>query len=340
MIWWLAWVILALGQLLIYSLVYKNFLYVIVPDVVISFTAYSGLSIVIWYPLRYFNARSTKLPLLASNIVFTGLVSITIWIIFSKYSLLLLINDSIIYNRYWNVTFPFRLGSGTFIYGMVILTYYLFMSLSDLAEKNAIKTRLESIIRETELKMLRSQINPHFLFNTLNSISSLTVTDPEKARAMVIKLSEFMRYALSRKDEQTVPLRSELENMRLYLDIEKVRFGNRLHYEEQVDKNCLHLKIPVLLLQPLYENAIKFGVHETTGDVSIVTNITCEGEYIQIEIKNNIEGDGNSTHGTGTGLQNVADRIKLYYSGKAFLETKQKENIFTVKLFLPIEDEK
>ena len=83
------------------------------------------------------------------------------------------------------------------------------------------KHRLESLVKETELKMLRSQINPHFLFNSLNSISSLTITDPEKARDMVIKLSDFMRYALSRKDEQPVSLQSELENLRFILILKK-----------------------------------------------------------------------------------------------------------------------
>ena len=141
-----------------------------------------------------------------------------------------------------------------FIYGLVILTYYLFESLTNLSEKKAKEARLESLIKETELKMLRSQINPHFLFNSLNSVSSLTITDPEKARDMVIKLSEFMRYALSRKDEQPVSFRSELENLRLYLNIEKVRFGDRLSIEENIDENCLEIKMPVMLLQPLYEN--------------------------------------------------------------------------------------
>ena len=175
------------------------------------------------------------------------------------------------YQDYWDATLPYRVGTGVFIYGLIILTYYLFVSLSNLSEKNAKEARLESLVRETELKMLRSQINPHFLFNSLNSISSLTITDPEKARDMVVKLSEFMRYALSRKDEQPVTLQNELENLRLYLDIEKVRFGDKLITEEMIDNKCLEFKIPVLLLQPLYENAVKHGVYESTESVKIIT---------------------------------------------------------------------
>ena len=111
------------------------------------------------------------------------------------------VND---YQAYWEATFPYRVGTGVFIYGLIVLAYYLFVSLYNLSEKNVKEARLESLVKETELKMLRSQINPHFLFNSLNSISSLTITNPEKARDMVIKLSEFMRYALSKKDEQPV----------------------------------------------------------------------------------------------------------------------------------------
>ena len=148
------------------------------------------------------------------------------------------------YAAYWDETFPYRIGTGVFIYGLIILTYYLFVSLSNLSEKNAKEARLESLVRETELKMLRSQINPHFLFNSLNSISSLTITDPEKARDMVVKLSEFMRYALSRKDELPVSLQNELDNLRLYLEIEKVRFGDKLITEETIEEECLDFKIP------------------------------------------------------------------------------------------------
>ncbi len=218
------------------------------------------------------------------------------------------IND---YQAYWVATFPYRVGTGVFIYGLIVLAYYLFVSLYNLSEKNAKEARLESLVKETELKMLRSQINPHFLFNSLNSISSLTITNPEKARDMVIKLSEFMRYALSKKDEQPVSLRSELENLRLYLEIEKVRFGDRLSTEENISEKCLDIKMPVMILQPLYENAIKHGVYESTESVRIKTNVSCKNGYLEIVISNNYEQTPSSAKGTGTGLINVSRRLDL-----------------------------
>ena len=240
------------------------------------------------------------------------------------------------YQAYWDATFPYRIGTGVFIYGLIILTYYLFVSLSNLSEKNAKEAKLESLVKETELKMLRSQINPHFLFNSLNSISSLTITDPEKARDMVVKLSEFMRYALSRKDEQPVSLQSELENLRLYLDIEKVRFGEKLTTEEIIETNCLDFKIPVMLLQPLYENAVKHGVYESTESVRIITQAKIIDGYIEIIISNNYDSAPSLRRGTGTGLLNVTRRrLELFYGNKASIKTTKENGIYTVTLYIP-----
>jgi LytS/YehU family sensor histidine kinase len=239
------------------------------------------------------------------------------------------------YQAYWDATFPYRIGTGVFIFGLVILTYYLFVSLHNLAEKNAREARLENLVKETELKMLRSQINPHFLFNSLNSISSLTITDPEKAREMVVKLSEFMRYALSRKDEQPVSLQNELENLRLYLDVEKVRFGDKLTTEENIEPGCLDIKIPVMLLQPLYENAVKHGVYESTESVKIITLAKIIDRYIEITISNNYDPAPSLKRGTGTGLLNVTRRLELFYGNKASIKTSKENGIYTVTLYIP-----
>jgi LytS/YehU family sensor histidine kinase len=185
--------------------------------------------------------------------------------------------------------------------------------------------------------MLRSQINPHFLFNSLNSVSSLTITDPEKARDMVIKLSEFMRYSLSKKDDQPVTLRSELENLRLYLEIEEVRFGDRLTTEEEINAGCLEAVMPVMLLQPLYENAIKHGVYESTESVRIKTKVSCNQGYLDINISNNYDPAPSSVKGTGTGLMNVSRRLDLFYGNRASMQTKKENGIFSVSLFLPFE---
>jgi hypothetical protein len=336
-VWWLVWLFLASGQALLFYFAYGSFIKISIPETLLSLLIYSGLSLSLWYPFNYFNKSETSPSSLILNLVVTGAITITFWVLITKLIMTLALPEQNNYQAYWDATFPYRIGTGVFIYGLTILSYFLFTSMTNLAEKKAREAKLESLVRETELKMLRSQINPHFLFNSLNSISSLTITDPEKARTMVIKLSDFMRYALSRKDEQPVSLRSEFENLRLYLDIEKVRFGERLVTEEKIDGACLDVMVPVMLLQPLYENAVKHGVYESIEKVSIITTASLKDGYLEITISNNFDPEAVAAKGTGTGLLNVSRRLELTFGNKASVSTSKKENVFSVTLFIPAE---
>jgi two-component system, LytTR family, sensor kinase len=336
-VWWLIWLFLAGGQSLLFYYAFGSFSNISAIDSILSLVIYSGIALSLWYPFNFFNTATSSTPALISNLVLSGAISVTLWVLITKFIMQLILPTGNNYQAYWDATFPYRVGTGVFIYGLIILTYFLFISLSNLSEKKAKEARLESLVKETELKMLRSQINPHFLFNSLNSISSLTVTDPEKARSMVVKLSDFMRYALSRKDEQPVSLRSELENIRLYLDIEKVRFGEKLMTEDYIESDCLEFELPVMLLQPLYENAVKHGVYESTETVKIITNARMVDGYIEIIIKNNYDSAPALTRGTGTGLLNVTRRLELFYGNKASIKTLKDNNIYTVTLYLPKE---
>jgi hypothetical protein len=337
-VWWLVWLFLALGQSLLFYYAYGSFTNIGILDSVLSLLIYSGIALSLWYPFSFFNTGEKKITTLISNLVASGAITITLWVVITRFIVLLILPEPNNYPAYWEATFPYRIGTGVFIYGIIILSYYLFISLSNLSEKNAKEARLESLVKETELKMLRSQINPHFLFNSLNSISSLTVTDPEKARTMVVKLSEFMRYSLSGKDEQPVSLRSELENLRLYLDIEKVRFGDKLTTEENIGDDCFEVKIPVMLLQPLYENAVKHGVYESTKSVRIYTLAVITNGYLEITISNNYDQDQLPVkgRGTGTGLQNVSRRLELYYGKKGSFKTTMENGIYTVRIYIPV----
>jgi len=336
-VWWLIWLFLAGGQSLLFYFAYGSFTNIGPVDSIISLLIYSGIALSLWYPFSFFNTGNTKTITLISNLVISGAITVGLWVLITKYAVEVVLPEQNDYQAYWVATFPYRVGTGVFIYGLIILTYYLFISLTNLSEKNAKEAKLESLVKETELKLLRSQINPHFLFNSLNSISSLTVTDPEKARTMVVKLSDFMRYALSRKDEQPVSLRSELENLRLYLDIEKVRFGDKLIMEEDISPGCLECKIPVMLLQPLYENAVKHGVYESTESVKIVTTAKIIEGFIEITISNNYDLVPAIRKGTGTGLLNVSRRLELFYGNKASIKTTKENNIYTVTLYIPAE---
>jgi two-component system, LytTR family, sensor kinase len=334
-VWWLVWLFLSLGQSLLFYFAFGRFTYISIIDSLFSLIFYSGIALSLWYSFSFFNAGEIRPATVASNLILSGVISITLWILLTKYAVQLVLPEQNDYLAYWDATFPYRVGTGVFIYGLVVLSYFLFVSLSNLSEKNAKEARLESLIKETELKMLRSQINPHFLFNSLNSISSLTITDPEKARDMVVKLSEFMRYTLSRKDEQPVSLQNELENLRLYLEIEKVRFGEKLTTEEIIEPGCLDLKIPVMLLQPLYENAVKHGVYESTECVKIRTEAKLSNGYCEIIITNNYSPAPSLKRGTGTGLINVSRRLELFYGKSGSIITSKENGIYSVTLYIP-----
>ena len=334
-IWWLAWLLITAGQLLLYYFAYGSFSRAAIPDGIVSLVIYAGIGLSLWYPFKFFNASGSKNMQVIGNFILSGVTSVTLWILINKYLISVILPTGNDYKAYWDATFPYRIGTGVFIFGIIILVYYLFESLQNLSEKKAREAKLESLVKETELKMLRSQINPHFLFNSLNSVSSLTITNPDKARDMVIKLSDFMRYALSKKDEQPVSLRSELENLRLYLEIEKVRFGDRLSTEENIEEHCLDILMPVMILQPLYENAIKHGVYESTECVNIRTNVKCRNGFLEIVISNNYDPATTPSKGTGTGLINVSRRLDLVYSKQASLKTTKENGIYTVTLFIP-----
>lgn len=334
-VWWLVWLFTTLGQTLLYNFAYGSFTASLIPDAIVSFVTFSGIGLSLWYPFRYIIAASKNTTGVIVNNLLAGIASLSLWLLVTRYGVPLLLPALNDYQDYWVSTFPYRIGTGIFIFVLIMLAYYLFLNLSNLAAKNAKAVELENLVRDTELKMLRSQINPHFLFNSLNSISYLTITDPERAREMLIKLSDFMRYALSKKDEQPVTLRSELENLRLYLEIEKVRFGERLSTEENIEEKCLEIKMPVMILQPLYENAIKHGVYESTECVSIKTKVACKNGYLEIIISNTYETNTTPLKGTGTGLQNVARRLDIFYNKKASIKTSKENGVYTVSLFIP-----
>ena len=138
------------------------------------------------------------------------------------------------------------------------------------------------MVKEAELKSLKYQINPHFIFNSLNSISSLTISDPQKAQEMTIKLSSFLRSTLSKNEKQKSKLSEEISNAKLYLDIEKVRFDDKFEFIEEVENACKDMEVPSMILQPLFENAIKHGVYESLEKVTIKMKCFSEKEYFKI----------------------------------------------------------
>lgn len=213
---------------------------------------------------------------------------------------------------------------------------WMWFYMQDLQEAQLRKADTEKMSREAELSMLRQQLQPHFLFNSLNSISALAGSRPEEARKMIQQLSDFLRGTIRRDDQQIVNLDEELNHLQLYLDIEKVRFGHRLKTVLEKDEACVGMRLPSLLLQPLVENAIKFGLYDTTGEITIRIEARADKNYLLLRIENPFDpATATPRQGTGFGLTSVHRRLYLLYGRHDLLTTKQRENIFHTEVRIP-----
>jgi hypothetical protein len=192
------------------------------------------------------------------------------------------------------------------------------------------------LAREAELASLRQQLQPHFLFNSLNSISALAGSRPEQARKMIQQLSDFLRGTIKKDDQQLVSLGEELKHLELYLEIEKVRFGHRLRTEIDGPDDTLSLKLPSLLLQPLVENAIKFGLYDTIGEITIRIVAHNQDSHLVIRVENPFDPQtAQPRAGTGFGLNSVQRRLYLLYARNDLVTTNQADTLFITEVKIP-----
>lgn len=230
---------------------------------------------------------------------------------------------------HWQIFMAFGL------YDYIVIVYYLVLYYRNFQDKLVHESELKELVKEAELTALKSQINPHFLFNSLNSVSSLTLSRPEQSREMLVKLSTYLRYSLAQDLKELTHLSNELSNIRLYMEIEKVRFGDRLQLDFDLSADCEKFKIPNLILQPLYENAIKFGVHESLEPVCVMTKCSFENDSLKINISNNFDPESIPPKGNGIGLRNIQERLHLIYGRTDLMRIVKSENLFSVNLEFP-----
>ena len=236
--------------------------------------------------------------------------------------------------------YPILFGSGVLLYLLAVALYYVL--LADQAASDAEKREVEArvLARESELKALKTQVNPHFIFNCLNSISALTSSDPAKAREMCVLLGEFLRKTLGLGEKALIPLREELGLLHAYLSVEQIRFSSRLKLEESTDPESLDSLLPPLLLQPLVENAVRHGVAQLTEGGWIRIEIRQpEPENLAIAIENNFDPEAPRRKGSGIGLRNVRERLDASYGSRARFDVRTNHNRFLVSLNLPAEKE-
>jgi len=293
------------------------------------------LGIGVWYIVKYLTISDQSYHLILADHLITGGIIVLMWLFGGYYLLNTIFSDNTLYSDFLGSTLPWRFVYGILLYALIVMIYYLINYYKNYNEKLINESELKQAVKESELNLLKAQINPHFLFNSLNSINSLIFADPEKAQEMVLELSDFLRYTVRKNDNEEVSLRDELNNIRKYLDIEKIRFGKRLVIDELIEDDCLDAKIPNLILQPIYENAIKHGVNESTDEIIITTDCACENDELIIMIKNNYSTGTLSTSGKGIGLANIRKRLLLHYKRTDLLEIEKSSYHFKVTLKIP-----
>jgi signal transduction histidine kinase len=229
-------------------------------------------------------------------------------------------------------------GLGVILYGLSAVAHYLAIEFERARklETRELETRLTA--QEAELRMLRTQVDPHFLFNSLNSISALTSSDPAAARAMVLELAAFFRHSLGLEAHRKVTLEQELALVRHFLAIEQVRFGPRLVFEQQVADDALPCLLPPMILQPLVENAVKHGIGRMLEPGRIRIQAARAGSILRISVDNDVDGGTPRTKASsGIGLANVRQRLATAYAHEASAHWDNDGTRFRVDLALPAE---
>lgn len=213
-----------------------------------------------------------------------------------------------------------------------------------LEEQSATQERLlaaQNLSKEAELNKLRHQLQPHFLFNSLNSVYALTMVNPKEAGTMITRLASFLRGTLKRDDEVWVSVAEEMEYIGLYLDIEKVRFSHRLNVEVEIADETLDLRLPGTLLQPIVENAIKFGLYNTADAITISLQVKLQYKHLVIRVQNPFDPEIKAARGTGFGLTAIRRRLYLLFADERLLKTDViDENIFVTTLKIPQQHDK
>ena len=335
LIYSLVWLMIAVTQGILYLYVLNFPVSVVVTDALFSSLLFGFVGLLAWYPTRYipFQRQSPFYSLMAH--VVAGVVIMGSWVLLSIGVLNAFFSTQADYIEFLNQTVAWRAMLGGLIYLVLVLIYYLVSNSQKLQERSQQEDRLKGLVRDAELNMLKSQINPHFLFNSLNSIASLTMTNPDEAREMIIRLSDFLRYSLKHRENEYVPLGEELGRMKDYLAIEKVRFGEKLLYKFKISGDCEKFPVPTMIFQPLFENAIRHSVYESVDPVTIRFSCVPDEGHMKAVISNDYDPGIPSRKGTGVGLQNVRQRIALAYKENGTVQWTGKDGVFTVTILFP-----
>jgi len=327
--WWLIWT--GMQAWILYGLDFS--LQLSITDSILSNFLLVAACVIISNNLKYYLPRQQRFGYL----LILCLLTAGAWLLAINYALPFVIpGNEKGYELFLPRSLPVRFGVAFLVIGCMSMISVLWHGFEDQKSSALRKTEAEQLTKDAELFKLRQQLQPHFLFNSLNSINALIGTRPQEARTMIHQLSDFLRGTLKREEQQWILLEEELEYLRLYLDIEKVRFGNRLSTVFETAAGSLQMKIPAMLLQPLVENAIKFGLYDTTGDTIIRIETAITNGLLVVTVQNPFDEEtAQPRQGTGFGLHSIQRRLYLLFARNDLLITSALNHIFTTTVKIP-----
>jgi len=284
---------------------------------------YAFVCLTPWYVCRQLPLRSGDKLKLALNHIGAPLLASAIWVEMARLIAYLL--DA---SAQLRPEIPHLIVVGLLLYSLSVALHYMLLAVEQ-SRESALQAR------EAELRALKAQINPHFLFNSLNSITALTTVDPARAREMCIRLSDFLRNTLGLGERESISWREELQLARIYLDVEQVRFGARLRVEMNVDDDCSECLVPPLVLQPLIENAVKHGIATLVDGGTIKVEGHVVDGILEISVENGFDPDSPAPRRHGLGLRNVRSRLETRFGPAARLTAYANQNHFRAELVVP-----
>jgi two-component system sensor histidine kinase AlgZ len=284
---------------------------------------YAFVCLTPWYLCRAFPLGTAGVARLLVNHLAAAILACALWIGLARLLAVVMELGSRL-----DSAIPQLVVIGLLLYLLSVALHYALLAV-EASREAALQTR------DAELRALKSQINPHFLFNCLNSISALTSTDPGRARDMCVLLSDFLRKTLGLGERASIPWREELELARTYLEVEQVRFGARLQVEMQVDDDCSECQVPPLVLQPLIENAIKHGIATLVDGGIVRLEGHVEDGHLAVRVENSFDPEAPSPRRSGLGLRNVRSRLQTRFGDAAHLHVAAQNNHFSAEMVFP-----
>ena len=296
------------------------------------------MSLSSWYVCRSLPLKTTSVLRILGVLATSAIVSAGLWIIIGEVLAILLGNfpfSAPVAAAYRNQIILFS-SVGLGLYLLSVAVHYLMITFEQTREAERRTLELKILAQNAELRALQFQVNPHFLFNSLNSVSALITKDPVAARSMTQLLADFLRQSLRFGTLDSIPLHEELSLCKRFLDIEQVRYGARLQFDQEVADEAKGLAIPPLLLQPLIENAIVHGIAHLVEGGTITLKAETRGDKLHISVRNPCDSARPKTKGNRMGLENVRKRLITLSPTEARLDVSEDSGIFTANVTLPV----